>query len=85
MRVRTCPFACTEIEGGSKGIVEALVITELAKSNKMAREFVGNNAMSVNGLGVDSVDFELNQSSALNGKYFVLKRGKKLFHLVKLV
>ena len=78
-------LSCTEIEGGSKGIVEALVITELAKSNKMAREFVGNNAVSVNGLGVDSVDFQLSQSSALNGKYFVLKRGKKLFHLVKLV
>ena len=61
------------------------MITELAKSNKMAREFVGNNAVSVNGLGVDSVDFQLSQSSALNGKYFVLKRGKKLFHLVKLV
>ena len=76
---------CSEVKGGSIGIVETLVITELAKSNKMAREFVGNNAVSVNGLGVGSFDFQLTQSNALNGKYFVLKRGKKLFHLVKLV
>jgi tyrosyl-tRNA synthetase len=49
----------------------------------MAREFIGNNAVSVNGQVVDSTDFELSDSKALNGKYFVIRRGKKLFHLVK--
>ena len=39
---------CTELEGAGQGIVEVLVATELAKSNKMAREFIGNNAVSVN-------------------------------------
>lgn len=66
------------------GIVEALVSTELARSNKMAREFIGNGAVSVNGQVVDSVDFSLAADLALDGKYFVLKRGKKLFHLAKL-
>jgi len=76
---------CTVFAGGNKGIVEVLVETELAKSNKMAREFVGNNAINVNGQLVDSVNFELDVSNALNGKYFLLKRGKKLFHLAKFV
>ena len=76
---------CTEIQGGSKGIIEVLVDTELAKSNKMAREFIRNNAVNVNGQVVDSVDFELSSSNALEGKFFVLKRGKKLFNLVKFV
>ena len=76
---------CTEIQGGSKGIIEVLVETELAKSNKMAREFIGNNAVNVNGQAVDSVDFELSSSNALEGKFFILRRGKKLFHLAKLV
>ena len=75
----------TEIQGGSKGIIEVLVDTELAKSNKMAREFIGNNAVNVNGRAVDSVDFELSSSNALEGKFFILRRGKKLFHLAKLV
>ncbi|HJN95256.1 MAG: tyrosine--tRNA ligase [Gammaproteobacteria bacterium] len=74
---------CTELEGPTQAIVEVLVSTELAKSNKMAREFIGNNAVSVNGQVVDSTDFELSDSKALNGKYFVIRRGKKLFHLVK--
>lgn len=76
---------CTEIQGGAKGIVEVLVETELAKSNKMAREFIGNNAVNVNGQVVDSVDFELSGNNALEGKFFVLRRGKKLFHLAKFV
>ncbi|NKB35254.1 MAG: tyrosine--tRNA ligase [Pseudomonadales bacterium] len=76
---------CTEFEGGDKNIIEVLVDTELAKSNKMAREFIGNNAVNVNGQVVDSVDFALSSSIALEGKYFVLRRGKKLFHLAKFV
>mgnify|MGYP003321717935 FL=1 len=75
----------SEIRGSNVGIVEVLVETKLAKSNKMAREFIGNNAVQVNGQSVDSADFKLSESNALQGKYFVLKRGKKLFHLVKKV
>ena len=64
-------------------IVEAIVGCELAKSNKMAREFIGNNAISVNGGVITSVDFMLDSNNALDGGYFVLRRGKKMFHLVK--
>ena len=64
-------------------IVEALVGCELAKSNKMAREFIGNNAISVNGGVITSVDFMLDSNNALDGGYFVLRRGKKMFHLMK--
>ncbi len=73
----------SEISAGI-GIVEALVSSELARSNKMAREFIGNGAVSVNGQAVDSTEFSLTPEQALSGKYFVLKRGKKLFHLAKL-
>ena len=75
---------CTVFEDTSQSIVDVLVATELAKSNKMAREFIGNNAVSVNGELVDSQDFQLCAANALQGSYFVLKRGKKLFHLVKI-
>ena len=75
---------CSEFENTPQSIVDVLVSTELAKSNKMAREFIGNNAVSVNGQMVDSEDFQLSSSNALNGQFFILKRGKKLFHLAKL-
>lgn len=71
----------TQLEVLPKGIVEALVETGLAASNKMAREFIANNAVSVNGMRVESSEMTLSAEQALYGKYFVLKRGKKLFHL----
>ena len=74
----------TSFDEGRVDIVQALVRCELAKSNKMAREFIGNNAISVNGSSIDSTDFILDSNSALDGGYFVLRRGKKMFHLVKL-
>lgn len=76
---------CSTITAENGGIVEVLVATELAKSNKMAREFIGNNAVSVNGQQVGDVDYRISAEKALHGQYFVLKRGKKLFHLAKLV
>lgn len=75
---------CSHVSGSISGIIEALVNSGLAKSNKMAREFIGNKAVSVNGELVTSDQFALNSEKALQGKYFVLRRGKKQFHLVKL-
>ncbi|MEQ8953164.1 MAG: tyrosine--tRNA ligase [Gammaproteobacteria bacterium] len=65
------------------GIVEVLVASGLASSNKMAREFIGNNAVSLNGQVVTATDLALGPERALAGSYFILKRGKKLFHLAK--
>lgn len=72
----------TRIEAAPKGVVEALVETGLANSNRMAREFIANNAVSVNGQRVESDAQSLEFEQALFGKYFILKRGKKLFHLL---
>lgn len=75
---------CTSLDSGSAGIVETLVNTGLAKSNKMAREFIGNNAVSANGQTINDVEFALSPAGALHGKYFILRRGKKMFHLIKI-
>lgn len=75
---------CSDVSADANGIVEVLVASGLAKSNKMAREFLGNKAVSVNGQTIDSQDFQLSRENGLNNRYFVLKRGKKLFHLAKL-
>lgn len=74
---------CSQVEEGAS-IVATLVASGLAKSNKMAREFIGNNAVQVNGVVSADNELQLQRSDAINGQYFVLKRGKKLFHLAKL-
>ena len=62
-------------------LVDVLVSSELAKSNKMAREFINNGAVSVNGEKAADPSAIINWDEALFGKYLLLKRGKKLFHL----
>jgi tyrosyl-tRNA synthetase len=72
----------TQLEQSEAGLVEVLTASELAKSNKMAREFIGNGAVSVNGEKLNDPQLTLQASDALYGKYSVVKRGKKLFSLV---
>lgn len=74
----------TLFQGREPDIVEALVETGLARSRRVAREFLGNNAVSVNGEKVNSEDFMLRREQAMFGRYCVLRRGKKQFHLVSL-
>jgi tyrosyl-tRNA synthetase len=63
-------------------LVQLLVDSGLAKSNKMAREFISNNAVSVNGNKCNDLEMVLTSSAGLHGQYHVIKRGKKLFHLL---
>ncbi|MDO6685352.1 MULTISPECIES: tyrosine--tRNA ligase [unclassified Agarivorans] len=72
----------TKLEQSETGLVELLTMADLAKSNKMAREFIGNGAVSVNGEKLTDPQLTLQASDALYGKYSVVKRGKKLFGLV---
>ncbi len=73
----------TDAANDPVSIIEALVSTGLAASNRVAREFVSAGAVSANGGKVQDTDAALTRSDALFGKYIVLKRGKKLFHLLR--
>lgn len=67
---------------GDIGLVEALVTSGLAKSNRAAREFIDNGAVSVNGERMSDSTAVLQADRARYGQYHLLKRGKKLFHLL---
>lgn len=71
----------TEIQEQEAGLVSLLTQSELASSNKMAREFINNGAVAVNGEKVTDPSSVLDKSQALYGKYTLIKRGKKLFNL----
>lgn len=62
-------------------LVELLVSTGLAKSNRVAREFIGNGAISLNGERVDDAILTLDSTALRHGCYCLLRRGKKQFHL----
>jgi tyrosyl-tRNA synthetase len=47
----------------------------------MAREFIGNGSVAVNGLRIDDATAVFDSFDAMFGRYLVLRRGKKLFHM----
>lgn len=84
-QLRLDGLPATDATASEMPIVDALVTTGLASSNRAAREFVSANAVSVNGVKVGDTDAVVAKAAAGYGKYVVLKRGKKLFHLLRFV
>jgi tyrosyl-tRNA synthetase len=76
-------LAVTDVSADSIGLIEALVCTGLASSNRVAREFLDSCAISVNGVKELGPGKNLTKVDSLFNKYVVIKRGKKLFHLIR--
>ena len=64
--------------------VAVLVATELASSNGDARRSMDQNAYSANGVKLTAND-QLSAQKLLHGKYLLLRRGKKLHHLLEII
>jgi tyrosyl-tRNA synthetase len=71
------------IEGKAMTLMEALIECKLASSRREAREFIKNGAALVNGEKVTDEAFVLNKDVAIEGRFIVLRRGKKLYSLIK--
>ena len=78
-------FANAKIEvKESIKLEDLLIFIKAASSKREAREFIKNNAVSVNGEKVNDALKEFNKNDALFGKYLVVKRGKKNYYLVEI-
>lgn len=64
-------------------LVDALIEASLAKSKREAREFIQNGAVSLNGDKCQDLEYILSTSDAIEGKFIVIRRGKKLYALIK--
>lgn len=67
----------------SISLVDALKELGLASSNREARDFISKGAVSLNGDKVSDLNLELTKDLAIEGKYIILRRGKKLYASVK--
>ncbi len=78
-------FANSKIEVKEKMKLEDLLIfIKAASSKREAREFIKNNAVSVNGIKINDALKEFVKEDALFNKYLVVKRGKKNYYLVEI-
>lgn len=72
-----------DIETG-KNVVDILVDLGAVSSKREAREFIGNGAISINGDKITNTDVIVNQDLFIEGKYLVVKRGKKNYYVGKI-
>ena len=64
------------------GIIDLLVETQLSRSRKEAKRSVSEGGVYLNGDRVTDADYLPAARDLLHGKYLLLRRGKKLWHLV---
>ena len=66
-------------------IMDVLVTAGICSSKREAREFISNGSLTLNGDPIRDVNAVIDASSALGGKYLVVRRGKKKYYLGELV
>ena len=65
----------------SLSIVELLTRAGLAESKRRGRELVAAGAIHVNGQPVRDADTRLSRELARYGRFFIIRKGKKTYHL----
>ena len=72
----------TRIEIESIGLLDAIVSSGLATSRGAARKLVQGKGISLNGKIQSDLEFNLSPKNAAFGKYHLLRKGKKNWHLL---
>jgi len=72
------------VNADQKNIVEWLVDdTKIESSRRQAREDLTNGAIRINGEKVTATDVAIDPTSAFDGKFVIVRRGKKRYFLVR--
>jgi tyrosyl-tRNA synthetase len=64
-------------------LLELLVMSGICPSKRQAREDITNGAIYVNGERVQDVNKVLTNENRLDGKFTIIRRGKKKYYLIK--
>ncbi|MEQ8861579.1 MAG: tyrosine--tRNA ligase [Pseudomonadales bacterium] len=74
---------CTELAAGDIGLLAALADCGLARSRGEARKLIGGNGIRLNGQVQTDAERSLDWSDALHGRFYLLRKGKKNWHLLR--
>lgn len=62
-------------------VVDLVVNIGAASSKREAREFISNNAISINGNKINDLELVIDSSYYIDNKYIIVKRGKKNYYI----
>jgi tyrosyl-tRNA synthetase len=69
----------------TKNIVDWLVDLGIEPSKRQAREDIKNGAIIMNGERVEDVDMDVTEETSFDGRFIIIRKGKKNYSLVRLV
>ena len=75
-------MATTLVDAPQVGLVSVLADSGLAPSRGAARKLVQGKGVQLNGVVQDDVERHLDWQDALYGRFYLLRRGKKNWHLI---
>jgi len=73
----------SDLSGEGMGIVELALLCGLDKSKKQIRNLIENGGLYINSQRVEDVNRTVTVADAIDGRVIVLRKGKKLYHLVR--
>ena len=62
-------------------ILDLLISMNIASSKREAREYVSGNAISINGNKVNDLEYVISDKDYLDGRYIIIRRGKKNYYI----
>lgn len=68
----------------SMNLVDWLIATKIEPSKRQAREDINNGAISINGDKITDTNFEITADNSFDGKFIIVRKGKKKYTLVHL-
>ncbi|MCH4166510.1 MAG: tyrosine--tRNA ligase [Megasphaera sp.] len=72
-----------DVDDTEQDVVNWLINSTIYKSKRQAREDVNNGAVTINGIKVQSVDEIVKPHKNSNGKYVIVRKGKKKYTLAR--
>lgn len=78
-------YLSIDVSSSPANIVDWLTDNGIEPSKRQAREDVANGAMWINGERVTDLDALVEPSANFDGKYIVVRKGKKKYFLAKVI
>ena len=83
--VPSSELAKSQLEGDGLKLIDLLAETGIAKSKGEARRLVAGGGIYVNNCQVNDIHAALTISDSIEGQFLVVRKGRKNYHLIKII
>ena len=83
--VPSSEIARAELEGDGTGVLDLFADASVCKSRGEARRSIEGGGLSINNVRVEKVEAMVTVADAIEGRFLILRKGKKNYHMVRIV